>query len=144
MGEITKVAVRFKDGRVSKGTTHDFVPGKPFFHLHSPEAAETLEVQVDDLKAIFFVRDFGGKPEYKEVKHFPDQVPASKGRKIVVVFNDSEVLTGYTFGYDPGRAGFFVVPTDEESNNERAFVVRSAVREVGIGLKADQLLAKKL
>jgi hypothetical protein len=144
VGEINKVAVRFKDGHVTKGTTHDFVPGKPFFHLHTPQGGEAVEVQVDDLKAIFFVKDFGGKPEYKEVKSFPEQVPASKGRKIVVVFNDNEVLSGYTFGYDPGRSGFFVMPTDEMSNNERAFVVRSAVREVGIGLKADQLLAKKL
>jgi hypothetical protein len=144
MGEITKVAVRFKDGRVIKGTTHDFVPGKPFLHLHTAEGGETVEVQIDDLKAIYFVRDFGGRPEYKEVNHFPEQIPASKGRKIVVVFKDNEVLSGYTFGYDPGRAGFFVIPTDEMSNNERAFVVRSAVREVGIGLRADQLLAKKL
>ena len=61
-----------------------------------------------------------------------------------MIFRDSEVITGYTFGYDPGRSGFFVMPTDEASNNERIFVVRSAVREVGLGLKADQILAKNL
>lgn len=144
MGEINKVAVRFKDGRVSKGTTHDFVPGKPFLHLHTQNSPEAVEVQVEELKAIFFVKDFAGKPEYSESKGFPREIPAAKGRKIVVVFKDNEVLTGYTFGYDPGRTGFFIMPTDDNSNNERVFVVRSAVKEVGLGLKADQLLAKNV
>ena len=144
MGEINKVAVRFTDGRVMKGTTHDFVPGKPFFHLHLQDSGQALEVRVEELKAIFFVKDFEGKPDYAEKRTFPQQIPASKGRKIVVVFKDNEVLTGYTLGYDPGRAGFFVMPTDEMSNNERAYVVRSAVKEVGMGLKADQILAKHL
>jgi hypothetical protein len=142
VGEINRIAARFKDGRVRKGTTHDFVPGKPFFHLHISDSPEAVLIQVEDLKAIFFVKDFAGKPEYRERKIFPEQIPAAKGRKIVVAFKDGEVLTGYTFGYDPGRAGFFILPTDEKSNNERVFVVRSAVKEVGLGLKADQILAK--
>ena len=142
VGEINKIAARFKDGRVSKGTTHDFVPGKPFLHLHIPGTPEAVLIQVEDLKAIFFVKNFAGRPDYSETKIYPVQIPAAKGRKIVVVFRDGEVLTGYTFGYDPGRAGFFILPTDEMSNNDRVFVVRSAVKEVGLGLKADQLLAK--
>jgi hypothetical protein len=142
VSEVNKVAVRFKDGRVLKGTTHDFMPGKPFLHLHVADSPEAMVVQVEELKAVFFVKDFAGKPEYSERKTFPGEIPASKGRKIVVMFNDAEVLTGYTFGYDPGRAGFFVMPSDENSNNERVFVVRSAVKEVGLGLKADQILAR--
>jgi len=144
VGEINKVAVRFKAGQVMKGTTHDFVPGKPFFHLHILNSNEAVEIEVEELKAIFFVKNFAGKPDYSETRIFPREIPACKGRKIVVIFQDSEVITGYTFGYDPGRAGFFVMPTDESSNNDRVFVVRSAVREVGLGLKADQILAKNL
>lgn len=142
MGEINKVAVRFKTGQVMKGTTHDFVPGKPYLHLHILNSNEAVEIQVEELKAIFFVKDFGGRPDYSENRVFPQEIPASKGRKIVVVFKDNEVITGYTFGYDPGRPGFFVMPSDEASNNERVFVVRSAVKEVGLGLKGDQILAK--
>ncbi|HVP58045.1 MAG TPA: hypothetical protein VMU02_08080 [bacterium] len=144
VSEINKIAARFKDGRVSKGTTHDFLPGKPFFHLHLAGSSEAVLVQVEDLKAIFFVKDFAGKPEYRESKVFPDEVPAAKGHKIAVVFKDGETLTGFTFAYDPGRSGFFIVPTDAKSNNERVFVVRSAVKEVALGLKADQLLAKSI
>jgi small nuclear ribonucleoprotein (snRNP)-like protein len=141
---VNRVAVRFKDGRVMKGTTQDFVPGKPFMHLHTGDSSEAVVIEIEELKAIFFVKDFAGNPEYSECKVFPEQIPSSKGRKIVVVFTDNEVMTGYTFGYDPGRSGFFVVPTDEMSNNDRAFVIRSAVKEVGLGLKADQILAKSI
>jgi hypothetical protein len=139
-----RVAIRYKDGKVGKGTTHDFVPGKPIFHLQSSDSGQLLEVKMDDLKAIFFVKDFSGKPDYSETKEFPDRTPASKGRKIAVLFDDGELLTGYTLGYDPRRPGFFVMPTDEMSNNDRAYVVRSAVKDVGMGPKADEILKNNL
>ena len=142
MTGMNKVAIRFKDGRVLKGTTQDFVPGKPFMHLHTPDSPEAVVIEIEELKAVFFVKDFTGNSEHSDHKNFPDQIPSSKGRKIVVVFKDDEVMTGYTFGYDPCRSGFFVVPSDEASNNDRAFVVRSAVKEVGLGLKADQILSR--
>jgi len=37
---------------------------------------------------------------------------------------------GTTQGYDSSRPGFFVVPADGESNNERIFVVRGATQQV--------------
>lgn len=52
------------------------------------------------------------------------------GRKIRVVFEDGEVLLGTTQGYDASRPGFFIIPADAASNNERCFVVRIATREV--------------
>ena len=139
-----RVAIRYKDGKVVKGTTHDFVPGKPVFHLQPGDSDQLVEVKMDDLKAIFFVKDFSGKPDYSENKEFPDSTPASKGRKIAVLFEDGELMTGYTLAYDPRRPGFFVMPTDEMSNNDRAYVVRSAVKDVGMGPQADEILKKNL
>jgi hypothetical protein len=51
-------------------------------------------------------------------------------RKIRVVFADGETLVGTTQGYQPGRPGFFVVPADSGSNNDRCFVVSAATKEV--------------
>jgi hypothetical protein len=53
------------------------------------------------------------------------------GRKLRIVFKDGEVLVGTTQGYQPGRQGFFVVPADAKSNNERCYVVSAATQEVG-------------
>ncbi|NND84988.1 MAG: hypothetical protein HKN46_07540, partial [Acidimicrobiia bacterium] len=52
------------------------------------------------------------------------------GRKVTVHFEDGETLHGYTTGYSPARAGFWVTPADPESNNERAFVVTAATTSV--------------
>jgi hypothetical protein len=124
---------RFNDGRLVKGSTSDFVPAKEFFHVAPVDAAIGTKpklVQVKDLKAIFFVKDFEGRPDYKPRNEFEgDRAP--QGRKIKVVFADGEVIVGTTQGYQPGRAGFFMVPADQADNNiERCYVVTAATTEV--------------
>lgn len=130
---MNKVVVRYADGRLIKGMTADFFPNKDIFHVSvvgSPPDAEPLEVSAKELKALFFVRTFEGDPEYNERKAFnPDRPPV--GRQIKVVFRDGEVLVGTTTGYKPDRPGFFVVPADDNSNNERCFVITSAAQKVG-------------
>jgi hypothetical protein len=126
------VVARYQDGRVLKGVTNDFIPAKDRFHLVPLESApgtKPVEVLIGDLKALFFVRDFAGNPQHKESGDF-DLTKAAGGRKIRVVFKDGETIVGTTQGYQPGRPGFFVVPADAKSNNERCFVVSVATREV--------------
>ena len=126
------MVARYQDGRVLKGVTNDFLPAKDRFHLVPLESApgsKPLEVLVADLKAVFFVRDFAGNPQHQESGEF-DPAKAAGGRKIRVVFKDGETMVGTTQGYQPGRPGFFVVPADAKSNNERCFVVSVATREV--------------
>lgn len=128
--ELRKVVLRYRDGRVLKGSTLDFAPHKARFHLFpvgSP--AQAIEVAVQELKAIFFVRDFAGSPEYQEQKHFPEG-RRPPGRKVEVMFEDGEVLVGYTVSYDPQRPGFVLVPADPQSNNLSVFVVLAGVRKV--------------
>jgi hypothetical protein len=128
-----KIVVRYLDGRVLKGTTADFLPAKPAFHVvpspQSGTAIEVVEVRLADLKALFFVRDFSGDPAYDEVKAFAAGVSV-QGRRIEVTFKDGETLVGTTTGYQPDRAGFFLVPADPHSNNERCFIVAAAVKAV--------------
>jgi hypothetical protein len=140
--EVNKVAIRFKNGGVLKGRTHDFMPGKPFFHLHTDESPQAIDIRMEDLKAVFFVKDFAGRPQYSEVKVFPEKLPTAKGRKIAVLFNDGELLTGFTLAYDAKRPGFFMMPADVMCNNERIYVVRSAVKDVGFGQNADRLMER--
>jgi len=130
--EPTKIIVRFADGRIMKGYTQNFSPNKPTFHLRpaDPKASEeTIEVLVQELKAVFFVRDFSGDPNYKEQKKFSEGVKPS-GRVVEVTFKDGERIIGSTLGYDPRRSGFFVFPGDLNWNNLKIFVVSQAVRWV--------------
>ena len=127
-----KIVIRYQDGKILKGQTSDFLPTKPTFHLTLIDArsgSSPVEVQVSEVKAIFFVKDFIGNREHKNVKEFSDGKSAG-GRKIMVNFKDSETLIGITQGYDAKRPGFFVVPADTDSNNDRCFVIASAVQNV--------------
>jgi hypothetical protein len=129
---VNKVVVRFADGRLLKGMTADFFPGKDIFHVTTTSgmgATESAEVHARDLKALFFVKDLDGDPDYRERKEFdPSRPPA--GRRIRVVFKDGEVMVGTTTGYQPGRPGFFLEPADPGSNNERCYVVAAATESI--------------
>jgi hypothetical protein len=127
-----KIVARYQDGRIMKGTTADFMPNRELFHVvpfDAPPGSIPVDVFVKDLKAVFFVKDFEGNAQYTEKKDFDTTKPAA-GRKIKVVFKDGEIMTGTTQGYQPGRPGFFIVPADPKSNNDRFFVVSAATREV--------------
>lgn len=127
-----KIVIHFQDGRILKGTTGDFLPAKPSFHLAVTDAApgtKPVEITIADLKAVFFVKDLVGNPARREVQEFQHGKPVV-GRKIQVEFKDGEKIVGTTQGYDPSRAGFFVVPVDQASNNERCFVVARATQRV--------------
>jgi hypothetical protein len=124
------VVVRYVDGRVLKGTTHDFAPMKPNFHLADRDnpAARTVAVSISELKGVFFVRTFDGNPKHIENRDLAHA--KGQGRKILVTFADGEVLRGFTTGYSKDKQGFFVIPVDPGSNNSRVFVVTAAVKKV--------------
>ena len=126
-----KVIIRFMDGRIMKGYANDFNPTRPSFHFN--EMNETSQnkpilIEVQALKAIFFVKTFEGNKEYGERNEFK-QGDLVQGRKAEVTFSDGEVIRGSTMGYDPQRLGFFLVPVDSKSNNMRIFVITKAVKK---------------
>ncbi len=120
--ELNKVVVKFINGTIMKGHTNDFLPHKKRFHLGQLNG-EIIEVDVDQLKAIFFVKDHEGDKNY--IKSYNETVPGG-GRKIKVTFFDGECITGYTHGYSSDRHGFFITPADLKDNNSRIFVVISS------------------
>jgi len=129
---LNKVVARFRDGRMVKGSTSDFVPAKDVFHVAPAGAAGTRPtlIHVKDLKAIFFVKDFAGRADYTPTNEFAGERPAPAGRRIKVVFSDGELLVGTTQAYQPGRPGFFMVPADQAANIERCYVVTASTSEV--------------
>ncbi len=129
--ERVKVVMRYSDGRLIKGFTQDFFPNKERFHVTPADNPSDgpIEVSINNLKAIFMVRDFIGDPLFKERKKYGEEEKLS-GRKVEVSFRDGEVLVGSTLGYNPKRQGFFIFPADPKSNNIRVYVVSSAVGKV--------------
>ena len=124
--EPNRVVVKFKDNTLAKGKTNDFFPNKNQFHLEEING-EILEIGIEDLKAIFFVKDFEGNKDRED--NYNDEIAAG-GRKMKVRFLDGETVVGYTLGYSPDRQGFYLTPADLKGNNERIFVVRSATEKI--------------
>lgn len=124
-----KLVVRYLDGTLLKGFSQDFHATRSFFHMTPSitSGAETSMVPMQQLKAVFFVRDFEGDPNYVEARTFADR---PSGRKIEVTFADGELMVGSTLGYRTDGAGFFVCPADGDGNNLRVFVLPGGVKRV--------------
>lgn len=125
-----KAVVAFLDGRRLKGYIYNFSAQKDRFRLFSEEDAlqrQGTDVQMKELKAIFFARDFVGNREYQESQSLD---PQNQGRKAEVIFRDGEKLVGTTDAYNPQRTGFFMVPVDPRSNNLRVFVITKNARQI--------------
>ena len=127
-----KIVVHDKGGNILKGTTADFLPKKSLFHLAvgGIQGEEVQKIFTDKLKAIFFVKDFVGNKHYKETKEFRESFTA--GKRIRAMFQDGEIVFGYTHALNLNQPGFFLVPTDPQSNNERIFIVFSALNTLEV------------
>ncbi|HKK01484.1 MAG TPA: hypothetical protein VJ955_04885 [Desulfuromonadales bacterium] len=122
-----RVTLHYIDGKIVKGETGDFFPNKATFHLTERDSGTTVPVDVASLKAVFFVKNFEGDAGYQKSN---DGERVGCGKKIRVAFKDGETLVGYTQGYSKGRPGFILFPADENSNNDRVFIVNSATEEI--------------
>lgn len=121
-----KLVIKYKDGSIIKGQSTDFVPERQFFYLELVEHG-TRKIDIEELKAIFIVKDFEGHKEHKKV--YKDVMPWG-GQKVKVEFTDGEVITGYTSSFSTGKYGFFLTPADREGNNKGIFVVKSATNSI--------------
>jgi hypothetical protein len=126
-----KVVARYADGEVVKGYARDFDPDQPRFHLATAHGSpqESVQVSLEDLKALFFVRSFEGNAQHSESRDLYQTRPPGT-RKIRLEFDDGELLVGYTTARDTRRFGLFVTPLDPLSNNRRVFAVTSFVARI--------------
>ena len=86
------------------------------------------EVYTRDAKAIFYVNSFEGDAKH-DTLHFYASAPIIHGVWMRFQFKDGEVLEGIVHNsirylLDPG---FFVLPTDPESNNQLVYVLKEAL-----------------
>jgi hypothetical protein len=137
-----KVVAHLLDGKLVKGYMNADTNGDlEDLHRHraSPlpatvsidaHAGGSANIDLHELKALFFVKSFEGRHDYKEVKFF-DANPPVEGLWVQVKFADGEVTEGILHNSiryltDPG---FYLKPPDPLSNNELVYVNKSSLRE---------------
>ena len=142
MDKEDKVVVRFRDGKLMKGYLTGFTAEAAVVTFRGQNTGGTLQVPINDLKAVFFVKTFDGFHEYVERKSFG--IRKLEGCKVLVKFTDNEILVGIIAGdipWDKGFSlaklgdnakGFFLTPADGDSNNDKVFVVGSAIQDITI------------
>jgi hypothetical protein len=124
----SKLVIHYLDGRLVRGWSPDLFPNKPSFHVNDWDTNESREVQLADLKGVFYVKEYHETPERAHRRY--DLTRAGLGRRVRVHFTDGEVMEGYTNGYSRDRLAFFLFPPDPEDNTERVLVVTRATTEV--------------
>lgn len=145
MAESNRVVARLTDGTMVKGTTQDFFPNRPLFHVAPAGGGPPVEIRTKLLKAVFFVKDFVGDTARRDVLGFlaaPGET--SQGKKLAVRFKDGELLCGHSLSYSPEREGFFMFPSDGHANNLRVYVLTAAAAEIKAGPAADALVQRLL
>jgi len=143
MAEGEKAVLRFLDGTMLKGYLEGFTEEATEITVHVIGAGAKTTVIADRLKAIFFVKTFEGDRQYSEKKSYGIRKP--KGHRTFIKFNDGEDMVGFIEGKVPWEKGFFLsvqktrklkgfylLPADEGSNNNRVFVFAGAVRDVTV------------
>jgi hypothetical protein len=126
-----KIVVHMKDGVIRKGVTHDFSPAEQAFHLLPAEGGGVpMRVEFDNMKALFYVKDYLGNRDFVARRQFDDAGDAA--RRAVVTFKDGEQVWGYLGdgADDTDGVGFFFSPADSDDNNIQIFVVRSAMEGI--------------
>jgi len=102
----------------------------PFLRIRRLGADSVEEIATDHAKAVFYVKDFDGDAERKDI-HFYKRAPLVHGVWIRVEFLDGEIMEGMAhntirFLVDPG---FFIRPSDPNSNNRLVYVLKKWLRD---------------
>ena len=125
-----KIVVNMRGGAVHKGVTHDFSPKQDAFHVLPAEGGGLpVRVQLQDMKAMFWVKDYLGNRDFVARRDF-DPGGGTVGRRAILTFADGETIWGAVTEDDPSVPGFFFVPSDERDNNMKIFVVRNSLKEL--------------
>jgi hypothetical protein len=146
-----KIVARLRDGKLVKGylagpsaSFEDLLRAQAFtipnlIAVLPVESSEGISVPLDSLKALFFVKSFDGKKDYREVKFF-DKIPPIRGLWVRVQFYDNESIEGVIensirYLVEPG---FFMKPPDPRSNNQILYVIKSSLTNFQIlGVRAE-------
>jgi hypothetical protein len=145
VADLNKVVAHSLTGKILKGTTQDFFPNRPLFHVQPVDGGPSVEIRCKSLKAAFFVRDFEGDRQRKDLRGFiTGPAETAQGKKLAVRFKDGELLCGYSLSYSPERDGFFMFPADPGSNNLRIYVVTTSTVEVKAGPAAEALAERSM
>jgi hypothetical protein len=135
-----RVVLHFLDGHLLKGELTRFSSEEDRCEVLQEGQLSATEVMLSALKAIYYVKSYSGNNRYREKRRFG--LSSAKGKRVMVRFKDGEILCGHLnqdlpwkpggglTGMDPTQKGFFLYPSDPNSNNLQVFVITATVADI--------------
>jgi hypothetical protein len=127
-----KVVAHFLTKEIKKGTAYDFTSDAPMMHLLLLDDAGKRQVDrinLDLIKAIFFVRDHEGNNLYKEKNEF-ETGKTVYGKKLSVEFHDGEKIVGYSVNNPSQKKRFVMIPADPNGNNLKILINTDTIKDL--------------
>jgi len=125
-----EVVLRYRDGHLTRCVlTREFTP-LDFAVEAETHNGEAIQVNISDLKAVFFLKDPGRRKAELQIGTAPGD--SKSGAPAQVEFFDGEIVHGLVQEYRMENSGFFLYPISPESNNEMVFVVARAINTLSL------------
>ena len=125
-----EVVLRFRDGHLTRCILMRGFTPLDFAVEAETDDGETIQINISDLKAIFFLKDPSRRGAEMQGGASVGEPPA--GAPARVEFFDGEIVHGLVQEYRMENSGFFLYPTSPESNNEMIFVVARAINTLSL------------
>ncbi|WP_260703649.1 DUF6982 domain-containing protein [Edaphobacter flagellatus] len=140
-----RIVVRFED-RIVRGTVQleDLGSVEQLLHNNPHSSLDTIKLRLIETgeeehistanaKAVFFVKTFDGDTRHNAL-HFHKNVPLVPNLWVRITFFDEEEIEGIISNSSDYvlEDGFFLIPTDPNSNNRLVYVNKSGLKDFHI------------
>ncbi len=129
---------RTHESAITPNATPGDLPGS--MTIEPEDGGPALTVNLDDAKAVFFVRSFAGSPTQQDVRFF-DSLSIHPHLWVRMTFQDGEIMEGRVSNSIDllTENAFRLFPVDELTNNHCLFVPKGSLRSFQIiGLLEEQ------
>lgn len=127
-----KVVAHFLTKEIKKGIAYDFTSDAAVMHLsRTDDTGKRLvdRIDLDLVKAIFFVRDHAGNSLYKEKNEF-EAGKTVYGKKLSIEFHDGEKIVGYSVSNPSQKKRFVMIPADPNGNNLKILINTETIKDL--------------
>ncbi|OGD29571.1 MAG: hypothetical protein A2Y56_11855 [Candidatus Aminicenantes bacterium RBG_13_63_10] len=131
---MSYVVVNFADGEERTGKAAFFNIQKATFPLEVETAegrTEVRTVRLEEVKKIVFLKK---EPVAASAVHYEtisqSTFASTVAFKLVVEFQDGELMTGSAMKYSPEDKGFFLIPLNPADPSERTYINSSSIKKV--------------
>ena len=133
-GAMPKIILKLQNGEEKTGEVLLFNINKPTFQMQADRGdgtKKTLTIRMETIKAVLFLKkDEGGGTRLRTETIDQSIYAGTMAFRLVVEFQDGEVINGSTLKYDRNDKGFFLVPINPADMSERIYVNAQAAKNV--------------